>query len=830
MSKETAQWYLEIVDAFLKDPKLSEWNYLPRDYFLARLKEIFKEIQEIETLAQAREILQKIINEEVLAPSIPEKDSLEYWKQELEKAKVERRKIKEESIRLVQVQVKRWEETSLLAKAVQAEETKKVPLETEEEILAKSEASLAQKIRVALEEQDKSLVDDPDLSQNLAEEVKEIIVSEILVDPDKGIENLSLQIDRKLQEKGVAPGRAKIKNFVENLSAVTKSEMFQIKEIGEKPLPDEVLANLASKSEGVAFSPLYAILQPKMVASYVEKLIYTPAAKFFKSADISPEWRQILEKGIFAENIQETINTLKETGLPETHPTIRKLEARLREVSSLQKNEKGQDKPGTRVFKHYYHFEEVTGKPLYDSKTKIFLSRKPIWSKGYSFRLREAFNKIGSALRFYEKIPLGPGKTVFRFSLPSKVIKFLSFGKFESFGGVQTWVFRQTVGKAVLALGKTAIGKAIKGGIKKAATWLATRLGIEAGIMATGVAAAGPTAGISLVIAAAIEIGIKAAKIIWNRFFKPIVSAIVRLVKEPEKAVFFILGGAAIVVLVPAAAIFGFGLIGLGALGLLGSFGGILGGIGTGITSFFTALFTIPASTAPVTALVLGTLGGLSLLTFFIIMTTAGAFILPISPTRYVGKFPPSAIAPTCPSLADMFNQTSQDNCIPPAILMAISQMEAAGVWGWSCEEITFFSSPNWWVNATEEQKNRGYCYDTCARTGLCSRTTVMGPMQFEEKTWQGIMPGYSLMDRCRLDLSLLAAAKKIKANSRTGPGECSGWEEDIVRWKVAYRYCGSCGTDGCRENPDKSDSCSSACGYDYCGNVWLLYQQYANQ
>jgi len=830
MSKETAQWYLEIVDAFLKDPRLSEWNYLPRDYFLAHLKETLKEIQEIETFAQAREILQKIINEEVLAPSIPEKDSLEYWKQELEKAKVERRKIKEESIRLVQIQVKRWEETSLLAKAIQAEEAKKIPLETEEEILAKNEASLTQKIRVALEDQDKSLTSDPDLSQNLIEEVKEIIVSEVLVNPDKEITNLRPQIDRKLQERGVALGRTKIKNFVENLSANAKPEILKIKEIGEKPLPDEVLTTLSQKTEAVAFSPLYAVLQPKGATAYVEKLIYTPAAKFLKSADVSPEWKEIIEKGIFAENIQETINTLKETGLSETHPTIRKLEARLRDVSSLQKNEKEQDRPGARIFKHYYHFEEITGKPLYDSKTKIFLSRKPIWSQGYSLRLREIFNKAGSAFRLYERIPLGPGKTVFRFSLPSKFVKFLSFGKFESFGGVQTWIFRQTVGKAVLTLGKPAVGKAVKEGIKKAATWLAVRLGIEAGVLAAGAALAVPTAGVSLVVAAAIEIGIKVIKIIWNRFFKPIVSAIVRLVKEPEKALGVIIVGAAIVVLVPAAAVFGFALIGLGALGFLSSLGGILGGVATGITSFFTTLFTLPASTAPVTALVLGTLGGLSALTFFIVMTTAAAFILPISPTRYTGKFPPSAISPTCSNLADMFSQVAQDNCIPPAILMAISQMEASGVWGWSCEEIAFFSTPNWWENATEEQKNRGYCYDTCARTGLCSGTTVMGPMQFEGKTWQGIMPGYSLMDRCRLDLSLLAAAKKIKANSETGPGKCSGWEEDIVRWKVAYHYCGSCGTDGCRENPNKSDLCSPACGYDYCGNVWLLYQQYANQ
>lgn len=212
------------------------------------------------------------------------------------------------------------------------------------------------------------------------------------------------------------------------------------------------------------------------------------------------------------------------------------------------------------------------------------------------------------------------------------------------------------------------------------------------------------------------------------------------------------------------------------------------------------------------------------------ITTIAGSFISPSS-TRYTSPFPPTVINPACVDLADLFKQNAQQNCVPSAILMAVSQVEAPGIWGLNCQQIAKFSTPNWWENATPQEIKQGYCYDTCAATGLCSGTTVVGPMQFEESTWEGIMPGYSLEDRCRLDLSFLAAAKKIKTNSGTGLEECNGWSETTVR-KTAKRYCGSCGTQGCQDpkNSNGNDSCSPGCGYDYCGAVWVLYQQYANQ
>lgn len=220
-------------------------------------------------------------------------------------------------------------------------------------------------------------------------------------------------------------------------------------------------------------------------------------------------------------------------------------------------------------------------------------------------------------------------------------------------------------------------------------------------------------------------------------------------------------------------------------------------------------------------------------------ITTSGAFIVPTSATRYVGPFPPIVISPGCTNLTTVIGNAATRNCVPPALLMAISRMEAGGVWGWSCEDVAKYSRDQWWTSATPGELIAGYCYDTCAATGLCSGLTVMGPMQFEGGTWKGIMPEYTsnntpypLMDRCRLDLSIEAAARKIKGDSGTGANNCGPWNEATVR-QVAKSYCGSCGLGGCQNPANPPNECNAACGgegVDYCENVWLLYKQYANQ
>lgn len=210
-------------------------------------------------------------------------------------------------------------------------------------------------------------------------------------------------------------------------------------------------------------------------------------------------------------------------------------------------------------------------------------------------------------------------------------------------------------------------------------------------------------------------------------------------------------------------------------------------------------------------------------------IATGGAFIVPPESTRYIGTFPPEVINPTCVNLPDLFNNAAQTHCVPAALLMAISRMECGRAWGLDCNQIAKFSSDSWQEQVTADERNLDCCYNNWAG--------AMGPMQFIKSTWEGIVGKNPLdenaMNRCRIDLSFAAAAQKIKGNSGTTAENCNNWDEETV-YNVARRYCGSCGSSACNENyphPSEGDSCDgTACGVDYCGGVWLQYQQYANQ
>ncbi|MFZ5365823.1 MAG: hypothetical protein ACOZBZ_00840 [Patescibacteria group bacterium] len=597
-------------------------------------------------------------------------------------------------------------------------------------------------------------------------------------------------------------------------------------------LPSEAAEKLASEEERVAFIPVFTIFEPRAAFSFTKKVALSPIVKTIQVFDkiagdqllietakkVPPErqavsiFREMLHQGLTAKDIEASLTALQEAGLPLDHPKLLKLTKKRKDFETFENTHR----IFAGILKNYHEFSKITGRrQIFLPEINIYLprlSQLPVWAKktGYSWTLRQTLNSFGTNLRFYQKIQIAPEKTVVHFSLPDTFTRILSFGKAKSLEGVKSAVYQKAVKPILTKLGALAI--------KKAASWILTKLGL----------AALPEPVVSKVLAVA-SLVLDAAKFIWNKL------------KEQKKniamAIAAALAAAGAFIISIGGISLGLGLltIGLGSLaamtfpGIISAVSGALVSFASGTVSFFTTLFTLPASTAPVTALVLAIFGGISALTFFIVMTTAGAFVLPVNPLRW-RAFPPSAISVKSQGLKDLFAKISAEECVPVGLLMAISQVEAGGTWSYTEEEIQKFTTPNWWIGASTQELQRGYCYDTCAATGLCLGTTVMGPMQFEEKTWQGIMSGYSLMDRCRLDLSLQAAAKKIKKNSGTETGECEGWSEDIVRWKAAYHYCGSCGTEGCKANPDQSDSCSPACGYDYCGSVWILYQQYASQ
>lgn len=674
----------------------------------------------------------------------------------------------------------------------------------------KAEEELERKIGVAFLKVGFPFFIGPEKQKEISGEIKNLILSQLQKLPPEEVTKKNLEavikkalpmIRRELEGRRISLKKGQIEELTKELVEKTQRSASIFTVISPRPLPKEVENKLAAEAEGVPF-PAYWWQFP-LLGGYLRNAIFGPRQKVKKAleaaiAGATPEEKQILQqmvRGLFAEDLEVSITKLTEKGMPPDHPTITTLEKKRQRFLKIQEAH-----PTLRDFQKYFEPSKRLGRlpPIWEPETRMFLpclSPAPI-----SGRLQQILNKIGLATRIYQKVELGPGKTVIRPYLSEKFMRFITAQRYRS--------LLHLLGTA---LAKSGLGKAVKAGIQAL------------------IAAVGNLPGWLVFLV------LKVAEFIGKKILKPFLSWFVRTLKEPEKALAAIGAGIAAVVFLPMPiALIGVVPIVLGGIGLISvgvaGAGAIASGLAANVTAFFAILTTAPF-TAPIAGLVIAIIGTLAALTFFIVITTAGAFILPIipTPTRYLEPIPPTAIEPECVDLIDFINDAANAHCVPLAILMAISRMEASGVWGWDCEEVDFFSRDRWWVDASQTLKDRGYCYDTCARTGLCSGTTVVGPMQFEENTWRGVMPGYDVWDRCRLDLSLIAAAKKIKTNSGTGSGNCGPWNEETVRY-VAYRYCGSCGTYGCQLNPDPNDLCSPACGYDYCSNVWYLYQQYESR
>jgi len=437
-------------------------------------------------------------------------------------------------------------------------------------------------------------------------------------------------------------------------------------------LPKEVAEKLAAEPEGVALLTVYTTLQPQAGTALAQKAIFTPPATILKAAasEATPEWQEMIKKGIFVEDIEATIKKYKEAGLPEDHPIIQSLEDKRARFLEQQKRKiirDGKvfykDKLATRILNRYYLYEKRIGRlGAVDKKTGLPLQTfpAPLWSKreGYSWQLRQFLNTSGTATRLYEAIDVIPGRKAIRLTLPSKVVEKITFGRFKSFGEIRTVIYKKTVGRAVSyvarKLAKTAIGKAVKEGLKKAATWAATKLGVQTAVAAAGITAAGPTAGVSLLIAAAVNLAIEIGGKILGKVWDTIKS----IIRDPGKALALITGGVAIAVLLPAPFIIiaVFPIV-LGALGLVSwgaaSAGAIAGGFAANVVAFFAAVATLPI-TLPIAMFIVGLLTTLAVITTFIVFTTAGAFILPVGPTEIIPDVPPPPAPPDIPPPAGL--------------------------------------------------------------------------------------------------------------------------------------------------------------------------------
>jgi len=391
------------------------------------------------------------------------------------------------------------------------------------------------------------------------------------------------------------------------------------------PLPQAVLAKLNQPPEEVSFLPIYTILHPKVAAAFIEKAIYTLPAKFLSltAEDASPEWQAMMQKGLFVEDLQASIKDLKAMGVPETHPLLKRLSDK---VASLQEQQKftiqtkdGQiiykDTLAARIFKHCRRFDKITGRQkIYDDDLKVNLPRLSpdfAWSQGgYAGFLRNSLNRFRFIINTYERIS-----------------KFVTRGKYTSFLTPIRQFFSQKVTQPMVKwLAKTAVGKAVKAGAKKAAGWVATKLGVKLAAEA-GVAAAGAATGPPGWIVAAVLIGIDILKFIGKKF----IGLIRKIVQEPEKALAAVGAGVLVLIFVPMPfALIGIAPLVLGGMGLA-SFAlapTTLSVVGGGITAFFTAISTLPF-TAPIALFIVILFSTLAVLTLFIVMVVSGAFILP---------------------------------------------------------------------------------------------------------------------------------------------------------------------------------------------------------
>jgi len=202
-------------------------------------------------------------------------------------------------------------------------------------------------------------------------------------------------------------------------------------------------------------------------------------------------------------------------------------------------------------------------------------------------------------------------------------------------------------------------------------------------------------------------------------------------------------------------------------------------------------------------------------------------------------------------SLEAVMILSATETCTPLAMIKAISRREAGSVWNYSETEFNFYNSYPWWQDSSldvslKEDKNkicRGYGYDTCSNlipndskfggqycksgpiSGLCAAgANVMGPMQFEQRTWNGYkgkvesilskLSDSRQADRRVILDAFLAAGLKLHANS--GATNCEHWTAEEIE-NAARRYYGKC-------------IYTIGRGGNYCQEICEYYNEYSTQ
>lgn len=417
--------------------------------------------------------------------------------------------------------------------------------------------------------------------------------------------------------------------------------------VSEK-IPPEIITKITAEPQGVAFKPIFTLLHPPTAISFAKKVILTPLIKPFQWAvkiapeEIPEERKKAVLEGLTSKDIQESIKTLQKAGLSSSHPKIGKLKNLQERLEQFESSHKIL----SFFLRHYHEFSKITGsRQIKEPETGLWLpqlSPKPAWQekKGYVWRLKEGLNRLGVFLHTHQWLPAPSGRKIIQFVLPDKIIRFVSFGKIQSFTALKTAAYKKLVQPVLVWLGKTALGKAIKTGAKKLITWGLGKLGL----------AAIPEPVVSKVLLALSFL--KDAASLAKRCLK-------KLLEKPELA---ILGGLALIglpILIPMLPVLKFILTAAGVIsagigflskagafitGIAGKIGSFLSTAASSIGGFFSSLSTISLPTILPTIAVGGSVGAVVVATTLVVVTAGSVFI-----QEGIGEQPPYIGTPINP-------------------------------------------------------------------------------------------------------------------------------------------------------------------------------------
>jgi len=646
MNLEIAKWYLERVDAYLLTPELAQERYqFPPELFLEILKRGFG----VDSFAQAKAILEQI-TQGLFTQNIPDGQTLLYWQEELKKSQEQKKQI-----------------------------TEKVAKEMAKEMEAK--ISLAKKYRNILQENVKELAVAPDIAGKAAWQLTETLAAQIDEEPTKSTleehsQFLTASLPLMLEKAGCVVPQTSLTNITQQLlkntspettslinaraAAVIKPEIEpQIPEAKEIPQVEETLftpevkEKMSEEEEGVAFAPVYTVLNPPVAASFAKKVGLAPVVKTLQFIDIVAgdqlqkeiakdatkkemilQWREKLHQGLGSADLQQSYDVLSSAGVSPEAPQMKALEEKR---GKMEEYEKAHPRI-SRLLDHYHQFTKITGRrQIFAKEIQAFLPRlspKLAWfnklgKQTYSLKLKRTLDSIGTRFFFYEKKTLVSGKTITYFALPDKLTRLVTLGRVQSFAALKTLITNKTIKPLAAALGKTAIGKAVGQAVKKGAAAILAKLGLAAAKL--GLAA------IPSVVTQVVAVGWAAFDILRALFSKKGREILKKILLVGLGVVLAIAG---LLVAFPVSLLFfGLSFLTIGAVlispvFLAGIVSGVGGAAGQGIGMIGGIIRLIPLSPLGTSfaAILIAVFSGIVALAFFIVILTSGAFILPIKP------------------------------------------------------------------------------------------------------------------------------------------------------------------------------------------------------